>query len=214
MRPAAKGESQHGDAVHDSPPVRNAARRRSPSHAMCCPCCPPSCLVSYSAGTSRLCPHRPARDSRPTPRRPRKRPPSEVVELGAEHGEACLRIARPGPSGTCSAAVRGVVPRSADLTDGGGTIFRRSERGAGFLLRRHGKEWSDPVFDAVQRNEHRLSSRREGIAHARLALMTDGAVRQLREGQDRARPEPAASPPQRTGVGVSGTGGLKERAPK
>ena len=43
--------------------------------------------------------------------------------------------------------VRGVF-LAPDLTDEA-AIFG-IERGTGFLLRRHGKEWSDPVFVQVQ----------------------------------------------------------------
>src|SRR5215831_9421156 len=68
---------------------------------------------------------------------------ARMMELGAQHAESFLSHSQTKAIRNMLGGVRGVflVP---DVTDEAALVG--IERGTGFLLRRHGKEWSDPVF--------------------------------------------------------------------
>src|SRR5262249_25584340 len=67
---------------------------------------------------------------------------ARMVELGAQHGESFLKHSQTKAIRNMLRGVRAVF--IADLTDE--AVLLGMERGTGFMLRRHGKEWSDPVF--------------------------------------------------------------------
>ena len=152
----------------------------------------PGCAHTSQPGT--------AADSAPVTQAAAKR----MVELGAEHGESFLAHSQTRAIRNMLGGVRGVF-LAPDLTDEA-AIFG-IERGTGFLLRRHGKEWSDPVF--VQFSETSIGYQ-AGVkeSHMLVLLMTDTAVDNFVKGKMELGGTGGFALGT-YGVGVSGTGEIK-----
>jgi lipid-binding SYLF domain-containing protein len=127
-----------------------------------------------------------------------------MVELGAEHGESFLAHSQTKAIRNMLGGVRGVY-LAPDLTDEAAILG--IERGTGFLLRRHGKDWSDPVF--VLFSETSLGYQ-AGVkkSHMLILLMTDTAVDNFVKGK-MALGGTGGFAIGTYGLGVSGTGELK-----
>jgi lipid-binding SYLF domain-containing protein len=127
-----------------------------------------------------------------------------MVELGAEHGESFLAHSQTKAIRNMLGGVRGVF-LAPDLRDEAAILG--IERGTGFLLRRHGKEWSDPVF--VLFSETSLGYQ-AGVkeSHMLILLMTDEAVNNFVQGKTELGGTGGFAIGT-YGLGVSGTGGLK-----
>jgi lipid-binding SYLF domain-containing protein len=95
-----------------------------------------------------------------------------MVELGAEHGERFLAHSQTRAIRNMLGGARAVF-LAPDLTDEAAILG--IERGTGFLLRRHGKEWSDPVFAIFSETSLGYQA---GVkkSHMLILLMTDTAV--------------------------------------
>jgi lipid-binding SYLF domain-containing protein len=102
-----------------------------------------------------------------------------MVELGAEHGERFLSHSQTQAIRNMLGGVRGVF-LAPDLTTEAALVG--IEHGTGFLLRRHGKDWSDPVF--VVFSETSLGYQ-AGVkeSHTLILLMTDAAVDNFVKGK-------------------------------
>ncbi len=129
---------------------------------------------------------------------------ARMVELGAEHGESFLAHSQTKAIRNMLGGVRGVF-LAPDLRDEAAILG--IERGTGFLLRRHGKEWSDPVF--VLFSETSLGYQ-AGVkeSHMLILLMTDEAVNNFVQGKTELGGTGGFAIGT-YGLGVSGTGGLK-----
>jgi lipid-binding SYLF domain-containing protein len=68
---------------------------------------------------------------------------ARMVALGADHAESFLKHSQTEGIRNMLGGARGVFI-APSIT--GGAALIGYESGTGFLLRRHGKDWSDPVF--------------------------------------------------------------------
>lgn len=127
-----------------------------------------------------------------------------MVELGAEHGERFLTHSQARAVRNMLGGARAVF-LAPDLTDEAAILG--IERGTGFLLRRHGKEWSDPVFAIF--SEASLGYQ-AGVkkSHMLILLMTDTAVDNFIRGKIELGGTGGFAIGT-YGLGVSGTGGIK-----
>jgi lipid-binding SYLF domain-containing protein len=127
-----------------------------------------------------------------------------MVELGAEHGESFLSHSQTKAIRNMLGGVRGVF-LAPDLTDEAAILG--IERGTGFLLRRHGKEWSDPVFAIFSETSLGYQA---GVkkSHMLILLMTDTAVDNFIRGKIELGGTGGFAIGT-YGLGVSGTGGIK-----
>jgi lipid-binding SYLF domain-containing protein len=129
---------------------------------------------------------------------------ARMVSLGAEHAESFLAHSQTKAVRNMLGGVRGVF-LAPDVVDEAALVG--IERGTGFLLRRHGKEWSDPVF--VRFSETSLGYQ-AGVKESRMLvlLMTDTAVDDFVKGKVELGGTGGFAIGD-YGLGVSGTGGIK-----
>ena len=129
---------------------------------------------------------------------------ARMVELGAEHGESFLRHSQTQAVRNMLGGVRGVFI-APDLTTEAALLG--IEHGTGFLLRRHGKDWSDPVF--VRFSETSLGYQ-AGVkeSHTLILLMTDTAVDNFVKGKVELGGSGGFAIGT-YGLGAAATGGLK-----
>ena len=127
-----------------------------------------------------------------------------MVELGTEHGERFLAHSQTRAIRNMLGGARGVFI-APDLTAEAAIVG--IERGTGFLLRRHGKDWSDPVF--VLFSEASIGYQ-AGVkeSHMLVLLMTDAAVDNFVKGKMELGGTGGFAIGA-YGMGVSGTGELK-----
>ena len=127
-----------------------------------------------------------------------------MVELGTEHGERFLSHSQTRAIRNMLGGARGVFI-APDLTAEAAIVG--IERGTGFLLRRHGKDWSDPVF--VLFSEASIGYQ-AGVkeSHMLILLMTDTAVDNFVKGKMELGGTGGFAIGT-YGMGVSGTGELK-----
>jgi lipid-binding SYLF domain-containing protein len=127
-----------------------------------------------------------------------------MVELGAEHGESFLSHSETRAIRNMLGGVRGVF-LAPDLTTEAAILG--IEHGTGFLLRRHGKDWSDPVFVLFSETSVGYQA---GVkeSHTLILLMTDEAVDNFVKGQIEFGGTGGFAIGT-YGLGVSGTGELK-----
>ena len=129
---------------------------------------------------------------------------ARMVELGAKHGESFLKHSQTQAIRNMLGGVRGVF-LAPDLTDEAAILGL--ERGTGFLLRRHGKDWSDPVFVTFSEASFGYQV---GVkeSHMLILLMTDPAVDNFTKGKMELGGTGGFALGT-YGLGVSGTGELK-----
>ena len=129
---------------------------------------------------------------------------ARMVELGAEHGESFLAHSQTRAIRNMLGGVRGVF-LAPDLTTEAAILG--IEHGTGFLLRRHGKDWSDTVF--VLFSETSLGYQ-AGVkeSHTLILLMTDTAVDNFVKGNMELGGTGGFAIGT-YGLGVSGTGEIK-----
>jgi lipid-binding SYLF domain-containing protein len=128
---------------------------------------------------------------------------AEMVEKSAQRADSILKHSQTEGFRNMLGGVRGVFIAPA-IT--GGAAFVGLRQGTGYLMRRHGKDWSDPVF-------FRLTDTSAGfqfgakVERTIILLMTDPAVDNFADGQMTigATGGMAIGP---TGVGGSGAGGV------
>jgi lipid-binding SYLF domain-containing protein len=129
---------------------------------------------------------------------------ARMMELAGQHAESFLSHSQTQAIRNMLGGARGVflVP---DVTDDAALIG--IERGTGFLLRRHGKDWSDPVF--VRFTETSLGYQ-AGVKQENMLvlLMTDRAVTDVVTGKMELGGTGGFAIGT-YGLGVSGTGGIK-----
>ena len=127
-----------------------------------------------------------------------------MVELGAEHGERFLSHSETRAIRNMLGGVRGVF-LAPDLTTEAAILG--IEHGTGFLLRRHGKDWSDPVFVLFSETSVGYQA---GVkeSHTLILLMTDEAVDNFVKGKIELGGTGGFAIGT-YGLGVSGTGELK-----
>ena len=127
-----------------------------------------------------------------------------MVELGAEHGESFLSHSQTRAIRNMLGGVRGVF-LAPDLTTEAAILG--IEHGTGFLLRRHGKDWSDPVFVLFSETSVGYQA---GVkeSHTLILLMTDEAVNNFVKGKMELGGTGGFAIGT-YGLGVSGTGELK-----
>lgn len=128
---------------------------------------------------------------------------ARMVELGAEHGESFLKHSQTKAIRNMLGGARAVF-LAPNLTDEAALLG--IEHGTGFLLRRHGKEWSDPLF--VQFDETSIGYQ-AGVkeSHVLILLMTDEAVNDFVKGTVELGGTGGFAIGD-YGLGVSGLGGL------
>jgi lipid-binding SYLF domain-containing protein len=129
---------------------------------------------------------------------------ARMVALGAEHAESFLSHSQTKAVRNMLGGVRGVF-LAPELLDEAALLG--VERGAGFLLRRHGKDWSDPVF--VRFSETSLGYQ-AGVKESRMLvlLMTETAVENFVTGKMELGGTGGFAIGE-YGLGVSGTGEIK-----
>jgi lipid-binding SYLF domain-containing protein len=127
-----------------------------------------------------------------------------MVALGAEHAESFLSHSQTKAVRNMLGGVRGVF-LAPELMDEAALLG--IERGTGFLLARHGKDWSDPVF--MRFSETSLGYQ-AGVKESRMLilLMTDTAVDNFVTGKMELGGTGGFAIGE-YGLGVSGTGEIK-----
>jgi lipid-binding SYLF domain-containing protein len=97
---------------------------------------------------------------------------ARMVEHGAQHGESFLSHTQTTAIRNMLGGARGVF-LAPDMT--GEAAIVGVQRGTGFLLWRHGKEWSDPVFFSLTEASIGYQA---GVktSHTLILLVTDTAV--------------------------------------
>jgi lipid-binding SYLF domain-containing protein len=104
---------------------------------------------------------------------------ARIVEQGSSHAEAFLHHSQTEGIRNMLGGVRGVFMAPA-IT--GGAALVGYESGTGFVMRRHGKDWSDPVFFTLSGMSAgwQVGGKEERMV---VLLMTDTAVDNFIKGQ-------------------------------
>src|SRR3954447_5527610 len=126
---------------------------------------------------------------------------SDMINLGSDHAGNFLKYSQTEGIRNMIGGARGIFI-SPSVT--GGAAFVGYETGAGFLMRRHGSDWSDPVFFSLSGTSAGLQA---GAKQQKVMvlLMTDAAVDSFVKGEiDLGGTGGFAIGS--WGVGVSGTG--------
>lgn len=161
-------------------------------------------LAAFLAAAPSGCAHTSGPGSAADPASATQAVAKRMVELGAEHGERFLSHSQTRAIRNMLGGARGVFI-APDLTSEAAIVG--IERGTGFLLRRHGKDWSDPVF--VLFSEASIGYQ-AGVkeSHMLILLMTDAAVDNFVKGKIELGGTGGFAIGT-YGMGVSGTGELK-----
>src|SRR4051794_16944335 len=128
-------------------------------------------FVAAAAGAGG-CSHETKQQQAMTPAQREQSIGAQMVALGSEHAEGFLHHSQMQAIRNMLGGARGVF--LAPNISGGAAIVGY-ETGTGFLIRRHGKEWSDPVFYTLSGTSAgwQIGAKEERVL---ILLMTDAAV--------------------------------------
>ena len=129
---------------------------------------------------------------------------AKMVDVGSEHMNKFLSYEQTEALKNMLGGARGVF--IAPNITGGAALFG-VEEGTGFLMRRHGKDWSDPAFFKL--TQYSLGYQAGGKeAHVLILLMTDTAVDSFIKGKMVIGGKGGFAIGT-MGMGASGAGGIK-----